>query len=768
MTHQTDKNCILIVDDDFINRELLKNIFSSQYTFEEASDGKEGLLQIERHKDKLCALILDVEMPEMTGIDLLEEISSKGITEKLPTFLITAHDDDSLVEHAYSLGVMDVVSKPVTPVVIQRRVKTVIELFNARDSLNEKVKGQQQKLNENEKAIDELHRGTLEALAAAIEFRDVDSGQHVSRIYGMTKYILAYTAFGEGLSEDEIENIARASIMHDVGKIAISDIILNKPGRLTKEEFDVMKLHTIKGAELLEQIANIQKHPSYKFAGDIARHHHERFDGKGYPDGLSGDEISIGAQVVSIIDVYDALVSERVYKKAFTPDEAVSMIKNGECGMFNPRLVDCFLEAEPVIRNWYLSDKEDEVLNALTKDSDKADSAYGRVSKVNPSNSVIDVMLLMTAVQTAYDMIICANLTKNTYYMIDYDRFLTHCADSDGVFDDLIEYGASSIPVSHRREFQDAFCRENLLKAFYDGKKSVGLEHPQYSDDGKLHWVFTEVLFAEDSRSGDVMQVTLSQYIDDEYAQREKTRKILTDALNLAEQANSAKHGFLSKMNRDIRTPLNTIMGMTAIIAANLDNKEKINDCLIKIDISSKYLLNMINDVVDYSKIENGNLIIHKSDFNIRDMAEELINGISSSAGLKHQTVTSYVAEDVSDSYLGDELRIRQILMNLLDNAHKYTKCFGEFSLNVKVSRHAEEYDILCFEVKDFGIGIKPELIEHIFEPFAQEVNSENSGSVGLGLAISQNLAHLMNGDIGVVSRVGEGSVFTLELPLEK
>ncbi len=266
-----------------------------------------------------------------------------------------------LVENAYSLGVMDVVSKPVAAVVVERCVKTVVELFSARERLRETVKGQEIELSENAKVIDELHRGTLETLATAIEFRDMESGQHVSRIYGMTKYILLHTDFGKGLSEDTIESMARASIMHDVGKIAISDVILNKPGKLTKEEFEMMKQHTIKGADLMEKIAGIQSHDSYDYAVDIARHHHERWDGRGYPDGLKGDEISVAAQVASIVDVYDALVSPRVYKAPYSHDEAVNMIKNGECGAFSPKLLECFLEAEPVIRKWYLADGADEV-----------------------------------------------------------------------------------------------------------------------------------------------------------------------------------------------------------------------------------------------------------------------------------------------------------------------------------------------------------------------------------------------------------------------
>ncbi len=348
------KNCVLIVDDDRLNREMLKKIFSSQYSFFEGSDGVTGLEVIEQIQDKLCAIILDVQMPKMSGMELLKILNERGITEKIPVFLITMRDDEKIVKEAYTLGVMDFINKPVTPLLIQRRVETVIELYRTRETLSETVKGQKQKLLENAETIEELHRGTLETLAAAIEFRDVESGHHTSRIYKMTKYILENTIMGECFPENEIEHAARASIMHDVGKIAISDMILNKPGKLTAEEFEIMKLHTVKGAELLSRVSlSHSSHPLYKYAADIARHHHERWDGKGYPDGLCGDEISVAAQVVSIVDVYDALVSERVYKKSLDADIAVEMIKSGECGAFNPKLLKCFLQVEPVMRKWY-------------------------------------------------------------------------------------------------------------------------------------------------------------------------------------------------------------------------------------------------------------------------------------------------------------------------------------------------------------------------------------------------------------------------------
>lgn len=760
------KNCILIVDDDYINRELLKNLFSPQHTFEEAIDGEDGYMQIHKHIDKLCAIILDIQMPKMTGIEVLEKISAEGITEIIPTFIITARDDIELITTAYDYGVMDVITKPVIPVIIQKRVKSIIELFSAKQSLHDKISGQQIELNKKTKKIDELNKTTLEALATAIEFRDIESGEHVNRIYGITKYVLHNTPFGDGYSDGDIENIARGSIMHDVGKIAISDVILNKPNRLTKEEHETMKLHTIKGAELLEKICRKQKHDSFHYSLDIARHHHERWDGKGYPDGLRGDEISIPAQIVSIADVYDALVSSRVYKKSMNFDEAMKMIKNGECGKFNPELVKCFEKIEPEIRSMYLEDNTDSESIKLNS-ADSKRNVKAENNSLEP-NIVNDIMLLMAVIQTAYDMIIFANLSKNSYYMIDYDRYLTHCADNCGTFDDLIEVGASSIPVSHRKEFRDTFCRTSLLKAFSDGKKIVNLEHPQYSDDGKLHWVSTSVLFMEDARNGDLLQITFSQYIDKEHSERERTRAILADAINLAQNAKDSKRDFLSKMSHDVRTPLNAIIGMTTIISANLDNKEIIADCLNKIGKSSKYFLEIVNEALDYLKISNGSLTLNIRNFNFGDFISDIMEEVVEIGKDKQHNVMVYVDEKVGKSYIGDDYRIRQILMSFLDNAYKYTPTGGQYTLGVDANHHSIEYDIVKFTVKDSGIGMTQEFVDHIFEPFIHGNNTDVAENFGLGLAISQNLANLMNGTISVESEVGKGSVFTLELPLER
>lgn len=347
------QNTILIVDDDEINRGILDNLFSAFYEVEEAENGKAGLEMLQENPEKYCAVLLDVVMPVMDGLEVLRHLKVAGLLEKIPVFLITAEASDSTMKEAYRLGVMDVISKPVVPYIVIRRINSIVELFRARKRLGNVVEQQQSELLLQAQKIISLNQGMIESLSTAIEFRSGESGEHVRRIREITEYILRHTEFGKGLKEDEIEEIGLGAIMHDVGKIAIPDGILNKPGRLTSEEFEIMKTHTVQGAALLEKIPQLREQGAYIYAYDIARHHHERWDGRGYPDGLKGEEISTWAQVVSIADVYDALSCKRVYKDAFPREKVIQMILDGECGAFNPKLLECFLSVEKELYQLY-------------------------------------------------------------------------------------------------------------------------------------------------------------------------------------------------------------------------------------------------------------------------------------------------------------------------------------------------------------------------------------------------------------------------------
>lgn len=335
---------ILIVDDEEINRIILKLAFQDDYELLEAENGVEAFNQINMHGENLCAVLLDIFMPLKDGYAVLTEMKEKGLLERIPVFLITAETNQDVLERGFILGASDVILKPFNPDFIRRRIDNIVELYAHRLGLQYIIEEQMKRLKDQEKDIIAANRSIIDALSTAIEFRDSESGEHITRIRNITKaLLLKMIACNEiNLTDREVELIGDAAVMHDVGKISIPDHILNKPGRLTKEEYELMKEHTIRGCELLDSIEHLKKSNLYEYCYDICRHHHERWDGNGYPDQLKGNEISLWAQVVSIADVFDALVSKRVYKKAYDYETAMKMINSGECGIFNPKLLECF------------------------------------------------------------------------------------------------------------------------------------------------------------------------------------------------------------------------------------------------------------------------------------------------------------------------------------------------------------------------------------------------------------------------------------------
>ncbi|MCM1577195.1 MAG: response regulator [Ruminococcus sp.] len=344
---ETEKNNILIVDDAAINRELLAEGFSEKYGILEAENGREALEILE--VNTVSAVLLDLIMPEMNGIEVLKELKRSGLVERVPVLLITSatpDDSEDMLLEAYRLGAVDIIPKPFRLNFLTCRVENMIELFRHRRELEGTVTEQGRK-------ISSMNISMVQALAELIEFRDCESGEHVKRICGITNVLLHTVAdmYPEyELHSGEIRKMVIAAMLHDIGKISIPDHILNKPGRLTETEFEIMKRHAVSGWEILGKISNVVDGEIYEYSRDICRHHHERWDGKCYPDGLAGDEISIWAQAASVADVYDALTTRRVYKSAFTHEKAVKMIKGGECGCFNPKIIAAFEHSIEEIR----------------------------------------------------------------------------------------------------------------------------------------------------------------------------------------------------------------------------------------------------------------------------------------------------------------------------------------------------------------------------------------------------------------------------------
>ena len=344
------KNCvkplILIVDDCDMNREILREILSSDYSIMEACGGEEALSMIHQFGTGISLVLLDIVMPGLDGFEVLSYMNQDHTIEDIPVIMISSEDSEAFIRRAYEMGASDYVSRPFDAKVVYRRVTNNIKLYAKQRRLIRMVTEQ---IREREKNVSML----VGVLSQIVEFRNGESGLHVKHIRRFTECILDCLIEKDPdlhLGTKERENIPLASALHDIGKIAVDDKILNKPGRLTPEEFEAMKLHTVYGAKMLEELQPYYDEPLLKTATDIAHWHHERWDGRGYPDGLVGDAIPLSAQIVSLADVYDALTSERCYKKAYSHDKAVEMILNGECGVFNPKLVECFVEIQNVLR----------------------------------------------------------------------------------------------------------------------------------------------------------------------------------------------------------------------------------------------------------------------------------------------------------------------------------------------------------------------------------------------------------------------------------
>jgi putative two-component system response regulator len=348
----TVKDTILIADDAELNREMIKFIFEEQYNILEVSDGEQAIDTIKKSHDRVCLIFLDLLMPKKSGLDVLKFMNESGYINSIPVIMITGESTDESDEKAYEYGASDIIYKPFAPNVVMRRSKNIMELFEHRINIENELEKRTSELVESQKKLEQNNDFLINALSSVVEFRSLESGEHIKRVRYFTKLLLKYIMEfypKYKITQKQAQLIESASALHDIGKIAIPDSILLKPGKLTPEEFTEMKKHTIYGCDILDKFKQ-DDNEFFHYCYDICRYHHERYDGKGYPDRLKGDKIPIWAQVVSIVDVFDALVSKRVYKDAYPVEEAERMIVRGECGVFSPEIIDCFQLAKPELR----------------------------------------------------------------------------------------------------------------------------------------------------------------------------------------------------------------------------------------------------------------------------------------------------------------------------------------------------------------------------------------------------------------------------------
>jgi len=341
----------LIADDSEMNRSILADMLSDEYEIIEAEDGQEAVEVLRKYESEIDLLLLDIVMPNMDGFEVLEVMNQNRWIDDVPVIMISAETASTHVERAYGLGCTDFINRPFDALVVHRRVINTILLYGKQKKLVGLLADQ---IYEKE----QQNAMMIEILSNIVEFRNGESGLHVRHVRLLTEMLLDHLMDKTdryGLTRNDIVLISNASALHDIGKISIPSEILNKPGRLTKEEFEVMKSHTVIGGQMMDDLPDYQTEPLVKVAREICRWHHERYDGRGYPDGLEGESIPIAAQIVALADVYDALTSARVYKPPFSHEKAVEMILNGECGVFNPLLLECLTD---------MADTLDEKLNS--------------------------------------------------------------------------------------------------------------------------------------------------------------------------------------------------------------------------------------------------------------------------------------------------------------------------------------------------------------------------------------------------------------------
>lgn len=346
------RDTILIVENDEVSRTELADIFRDKYKILEVSNEKDGLDVFKAHVTSLAAILVNLTIVIKGNFQVLKKLSQRKVLSQIPFIMITSEETVEYESKGFEYGIISYIRKPFYPDAVKQMVDNVIQVFQYKRQLEFTVRGQTEKLKDTAlKVMAERQKHTthvlIESLSNIIEFRNLESEQHVKRMreftFSLGKSVMHLYPEYE-LTEEKIDVIGWASSLHDIGKIVIPDNIILKPGKLNADEYEIIKSHTTKGAEIIERVIHLDNQLFCEYAYDIARHHHEKYDGKGYPDGLKGEEISIAAQIVALVDVYDALSSKRVYKAAYDTEKAYQMVVNGHSGSFSSKLLKAFTE----------------------------------------------------------------------------------------------------------------------------------------------------------------------------------------------------------------------------------------------------------------------------------------------------------------------------------------------------------------------------------------------------------------------------------------
>ena len=461
------RNRILIADDAELNRDILTAMLEDQYDLVYACDGVEAI-------DVLCGteeidlLLLDMNMPNKNGFDVLQAMDKLNLIEDIPVIVISAEDSSEFIERAYDLGVTDYISRPFSSIVVQRRVENTLIVYNKQKALIRQVEKQ---VIERER----VNNSIINIFSNIIEVRNHESGTHTLNVQTITNLLLGRLCEitdRYDISKADVLLYSTLSALHDIGKIKVPEEVLNKPGKLTDEEWVLMKAHTVEGDKILSAAELDQDSKFVRVARSICRWHHEKYDGSGYPDGLVGDDIPISAQVVSMADVYDALTSDRCYKKAFSHEQAIDMILNGECGAFNPLLLQCLQDVEATLKS-------------LLHTSARYDYAYNALMAANeilsdedlPKESIVRNMLNYEHAKKDFFME-CGDGTLFEYDKVQDKTVIVEMKEGGGL--------ARRTEFVLRDEKNDSILPVKFWDAFRDRFLEAGRDNPLYEMDVEM------------------------------------------------------------------------------------------------------------------------------------------------------------------------------------------------------------------------------------------------------------------------------------------
>lgn len=554
---------ILIVDDSAINRTILADILEDNFEILEASDGIEAIQLIKKHSRELSLILLDLVMPNMDGLEVLAVMNSGEWINHIPVIMISTENSPTYVERAYELGATDFINRPFNAYVVRKRIANTIMLYTKQRNLIDLVSQQVYEKEKNNELM-------INILSHIVEFRNGESGLHILHVNTITEALLKSLVKKTDkykLNYNDISTIVIASSLHDIGKISIPDKILNKPGRLTPEEFEIIKSHSETGANMLSSMTEYLDEPLIAAAHDICLYHHERYDGRGYPKGLSGDDIPISAQVVSIADVYDALTSERCYKKAIPHKEALKMIKNGECGCFNPILLECLDDVSDYL------EKELKVNSASKRNLNDVKKITSELLVKNEFSETSNTINYLEQERIKYEFFASISHEIQFEYTAS-PAILTisdWCAEKFNLPVVIVNPMKNQKLISFISQNTLELFKKEILKTTSDSPVSQFTIEIEIDNEPRLHRAYCRTNWSYDNEPRVISVIGKIVDIDDEYQKMQSLeKKAAMDTLTSLYNHKHAK-GLISKL-------LNNTDKNYALILFDMDNFKDAND----------------------------------------------------------------------------------------------------------------------------------------------------------------------------------------------